>query len=374
MKNQITSRDYERLSAYLDNQLDGKERSRMEERLIADPELRKELQDLEKTRLLLRELPRLRAPRNFFIHPETRLKPVGIRPSFKLFPGYGIVSAIATILFVMVIFADRLLSPSTPGALAPSEVSPVESFVVQQEVERSVLATSSPEEDAPMVMMEAPVQASTIPPDAVAKAGEPEIATPTTIFLNALPPSQTPEVLISILGEQVMTPTITCEGIMRNGDNQTAPNISLCGTATGTATNQIQGLLSTDVPIDPSEIPLSTTTAIPTGTPIPTDTPYPTSTSTPVPSPTPVPTNAPSITQDSSSGTFFEAPLIPAPPDQLMDSADSNQVDLTPEVVSEKSPNFEFVKYILLTIELSLASIAIIAGILALILRIRAGR
>jgi len=37
-------------------------------------------------------------------------------------------------------------------------------------------------------------------------------------------------------------------------------------------------------------------------------------------------------------------------------------------------PNFDFLQYLILTIELSLAAIAIIAGIIAILLRIRAGR
>lgn len=374
MKNQITSLDYERLSAYLDNQLVGKECIRMEERLIADPELRKQLQELEKTRLLLRELPRLRAPRNFYISPESVSKPVGVRPSFKLFPAYGIVSAIATILLVMVIFADRLISTSGPVALAPAEVAPAESFVVEQEVARSEAATSSPVEAAPNAMMESQVQVLPTSPAAVAKVGEPGIATPTTIYLDALLPSLTPEVLFSIMSGQTVTNTTTCEGTIISGDNQRTPNLSQCATPTGTTMNSLQGLLSTDSPNSSPVAALPSITLHPTETPYPTATPFPTSTSTLVPSPTPVPTNAPMITQDIPSGSIVEAPAIPAPSDQLLDTTGSAPLYSTPEQNSSKSPNFEFIKYIILTIELSLASIAIIAGILAIILRLRAGR
>ena len=374
MKNQITPRDYERLSAYLDNQLVGKECTRMEERLIADPELRKQLQELENTRLLLRDLPRLRAPRNFYVHPETISKPVGVRPSFKLFPAYGIVSAIATILLVMVIFADRLISTSGPIALAPAEVVPAKSFVVEQEVARSEAATSSPVEAAPNAMMESQVQVFPTSPAAVAKVGESGIATPTTIYLDALLPSSTPEALFSILSGQTVTNTITCEGTIISGDNQRTPNLSQCATPTGTAMNSMQGLLSTDSLNSSPVAPLPSMTLHPTETPYPTATPFPTSTSTLVPSPTPVPTDAPMITQDNPSGIILEAPAIPAPSIPLLDTTGSAPQDSVSEENSGKSPNFEFVKYIVLTIELSLASIAIIAGILAIILRLRAGR
>jgi hypothetical protein len=374
MKNQITSRDIERLSAYLDNQLDGKERARLEERLIVDQELRRDLQELENTRLLLRDLPRLRAPRNFMIRPETISKPVGVQPSFKLFPTYGVVSAIATILLVMVIFADRLISSTAPAALAPAEVASVESVVVQQEVGRSEAPTSSAEEAAPMAMMEAPVLTSPLPPEIVAKAAESGIATPTTIFLNALPPSMTPEDLISIMSGQTVTSTIACEGNFISGDSQRTPNLSLCTTPTGTPSNSLLGLQSTDVPISSPVTPYPSMTPLPTDTPYPTATPIPTSTSTLIPSPTLVPTHTPVITEDIPTGSIIEAPVIPAPSDQLMDTTVSTPTDSESGEIANKSPNFEFVKYIILTIELSLASIAAIAGILAILMRLRAGR
>jgi hypothetical protein len=274
----------------------------------------------------------------------------------------------------MVIFADRLISISGPVALAPAEVAPAESFFVEQEVTRSDAATSSPVEAAPNAMMESQVLVLPTLPVAVAKVGEPGIATPTTIYLNALLPSSTPEAIFSILSGQTVTNTITCEGNIISGDNQWTPNLSLCATPTGTAMNSLQGSLSTDSPNSSPVAPFPSTTLHPTETPYPTATPFPTSTPTLVLSPTPVPTNAPMITQDIPSGSIIEAPAIPAPSDQLLDTMGSAPLDSATEQNSSKSPNFEFIKYIVLTIELSLASIAIIAGILAIILRFRAGR
>ena len=274
----------------------------------------------------------------------------------------------------MVIFADRLISTSAPAALAPAEVAFVESVVVEQEVGRSEATTSSAEEAAPMAMMEAPVLASPIPPEVVAKAAESGIATPTTIYLNALPPSLTPEDLISIMSGQTVTSTIACEGNFISGDNQRTPNLSLCTTPTGTPSISLLGLQSTDTPISSPVTPLPSMTPLPTDTPYPTTTPIPTSTSTLIPSPTLVPTNIPVITEDIPTGSIIEAPVIPAPSDQLMDTTVSTPVDLESGEIANKSPNFEFVKYIILTIELSLASIAAIAGILAILMRLRAGR
>ena len=63
MMTRITHRDWEALSAYLDGQLNRKERDRLEARLKASAELQDALEQLRRTRSLLRSLPPMRAPR-----------------------------------------------------------------------------------------------------------------------------------------------------------------------------------------------------------------------------------------------------------------------------------------------------------------------
>lgn len=79
----ITERDYEILSAYVDNQLGARERSALESRLADDREFRLALKELRQDRLLLRKLPALRAPRNFTL---TRAQAAAIRPARR--PGF----------------------------------------------------------------------------------------------------------------------------------------------------------------------------------------------------------------------------------------------------------------------------------------------
>ena len=62
---ELTDRDAELLSAYMDNQLDAEQRSVLEARLAAEPDLRRELRSLQQTVALVREMPTLRAPRDF---------------------------------------------------------------------------------------------------------------------------------------------------------------------------------------------------------------------------------------------------------------------------------------------------------------------
>jgi hypothetical protein len=115
MNREISTQDLQLLSAYLDGQLPAKERTRIETRLQSQPELREELESLRRTRLMLGQLTKRRAPRNFFITAEMVPK----RPSLRLFPVFRLASALASLLLVTV-FAGDLLFGFTPRSAAPS--------------------------------------------------------------------------------------------------------------------------------------------------------------------------------------------------------------------------------------------------------------
>jgi hypothetical protein len=366
MKNQITPREYELLSAYLDNQLGGKERARLESQLLNDQGLRKELQEIEKTRSLLHSLPRLRAPHNYFINPEVVTKQAGVHQRLRLAPAYGIVSAIATILLVLVVFGDRLLTSTSPVAFAPAPVASMESLAEQQEAQRSVASPSSPTEAASVVMMGAPVIASPETSTAVAKVGEAEIATPTTIYLNAYPPTSTPEVLMSIMNDQTVTATISCEEYDASGAYPTLPYLNNCPTPSGSGSGILQSIPPTST-LTSSSTPLPTATITPT----PDDTPSPTP--TPTPSATPAPTETPPGIENAAPGSQNEAPLPAAPSDQMVGAGTPTPKSSESAETAGTTPNFDFMQYLVLAIEISLAAIAICAGIIAIVLRIRAG-
>lgn len=118
MRANLSDRDYEILSAYMDGQLSSGERSKLEERLRARPDLRTALEEMQKTRALLRSAPRRRAPRNFTLTPAM----VGERkprsaPWAGLFPVLSFTSAIAA-LALMVILTLQLGPASTPQTVA----------------------------------------------------------------------------------------------------------------------------------------------------------------------------------------------------------------------------------------------------------------
>jgi hypothetical protein len=115
MRAQISSRDYEVLSAYMDGQLAAGEQRRLEQRLQALPELQAALEELRQTRTLLRQAPRHRAPRNFTLTPAmvADVKRERRAPLFW-FPVLSFTSAVAA-LALIVIIAVQLAPRGTPA-------------------------------------------------------------------------------------------------------------------------------------------------------------------------------------------------------------------------------------------------------------------
>jgi hypothetical protein len=115
MKNSVSKRDWETISAYLDNQLSQRDQARFESRLYNDRQLQAALDDIRRTRQVLRGAPRLRAPRDFLLTPEIAGIPVRIP---RLAPVFGWASAVASFLLVLVLVGDFF----TDGGFAPVDL------------------------------------------------------------------------------------------------------------------------------------------------------------------------------------------------------------------------------------------------------------
>ena len=105
-------RDIEQLSAYLDGELSGPETKRLETRLADDPQLVSVLNDLRSARVILRKLPKHKAPRNFTLTRQM----VGLKPPLPR--SYSFVrfsTAFATVLLV-VSFLFNFMSLGMGGA------------------------------------------------------------------------------------------------------------------------------------------------------------------------------------------------------------------------------------------------------------------
>ena len=138
----LSDRDLERLSAYLDGQLDPRESARLEAQLKQDPRLQQALDELHLPRQLLRSLPTLRPPRNFTLTPEM----VGLRRASGAYPALRLATALATLAFLVVSGVD-VLGPRLPMAAAPAAemVSEAGADLAQTEADEALLAPAPQE-------------------------------------------------------------------------------------------------------------------------------------------------------------------------------------------------------------------------------------
>jgi hypothetical protein len=114
MSRQSSFRDLEQLSAYLDGQLSAADSTRLESQIESNPELRSLLEELRRTRSVLRALPSRRAPRNFTLSP----KMVGQKPPLpRSYPALRFATALASFL-LLVAFATNVVAPLATRQLA----------------------------------------------------------------------------------------------------------------------------------------------------------------------------------------------------------------------------------------------------------------
>ena len=106
MTKQLSLQDLEILSAYLDGELTSQEQIRLEQSLGQRSDLQQALEELRRTRIILRSASHLRAPRNFTLTAEMvgRIKPA--RKPFFAFTVLRFSSALATILLVLSVIGE----------------------------------------------------------------------------------------------------------------------------------------------------------------------------------------------------------------------------------------------------------------------------
>ncbi len=129
----------ELLSAYLDDQLSAGERARLEAQLATDPVLRAELDTLRHTVALVHDLPPVPIPRNFIL-PQTMV--AHPRPARRARPRLAwtaplltAATAVVSLVFVVVLAGDMLLSGVGGQAFAPAAAPPMEAEAPQVALE-----------------------------------------------------------------------------------------------------------------------------------------------------------------------------------------------------------------------------------------------
>ncbi len=102
-----TTQDFDRLSAYLDDQLPARDRAALEARLAAEPELRSSLNDLRLTVRALRALPHVKAPRNFTLTPaQAKGASFSAPRRGPLFPVLRFATAMSALALAVVLVGD----------------------------------------------------------------------------------------------------------------------------------------------------------------------------------------------------------------------------------------------------------------------------
>lgn len=159
MMNNLSSRDIQEISSYLDHQLDVRSQVRLEERMQLEPQLRSAFEEMQALRFLLRSQPRLRAPRNFTLTPAMAGKPRAAHAH----PTLRLATALAGILFI-VLFLGDLLSQRTVMAPAQFDAAMLAEEVTQPEA--APLSQVVPEEapDEAAGAREAPPPAALVAP------------------------------------------------------------------------------------------------------------------------------------------------------------------------------------------------------------------
>jgi hypothetical protein len=117
MTAQLSSKDYEAFSAYLDDQLDPAEKTQLEAKLAADSQLRLAFEELSSTRTLLRKARQYRAPRNFTLTPEMAQK-ARRQSIFSRLPAFRFSMALSALSLIAVFLLEMT-------SLVPSGVSQV---------------------------------------------------------------------------------------------------------------------------------------------------------------------------------------------------------------------------------------------------------
>jgi hypothetical protein len=209
----ISDRDLEALSAYLDGELSEKEQARLEANIQRDEELRNTLERLQHTRTMMRSLPKLRAPRNYYLTPTM----VGEKHKpRRAFPVLRFASVLATLLLVLLFLGDvfvlpnQVMAPARTMQFAESAVEEVE----QLELEAETIEGQLPEVPAEQSMDRLDMEGEAAPPAAEAMISPSVEPTPglEKLLATALPaPAEEMEDVIGGAAEPEEEPDLKIE-------------------------------------------------------------------------------------------------------------------------------------------------------------------
>jgi anti-sigma factor RsiW len=223
-KHALSPGEWENLSAYLDGELSPRERARFEKELKGKADLQLALEDLRKTRVVLRSQSLLRAPRNFTLTPQMAgMRKPGVWTA-NIYRGLRLSSALASLLLVLVVVGEFLAGGllARQPAMAPE---PVMQFALEQapeptseyraiaeEAESEVVETSQVEMEEAAKAYDSGVGAAPSGTEPAGLGGEIEAPAPTSmpmaeaLLVEATPTASSAEVIVT--GGLLVTPTL----------------------------------------------------------------------------------------------------------------------------------------------------------------------
>ncbi|MDX1616944.1 MAG: zf-HC2 domain-containing protein [Candidatus Promineifilaceae bacterium] len=141
-------RRQEQLNAYLDGELSQAERERFEEALADDAALQREVAQLQLIKQQVRQLPRLRAPRNFTLDPAKYGRPAR-QPLLQLYPVLRTATVMTAIMLVVTLAAGIVLPGGLTGSAGQEPAAEeIVSQVIEEEAAADVIQEEAAEEPA----------------------------------------------------------------------------------------------------------------------------------------------------------------------------------------------------------------------------------
>ncbi len=119
----MDTKDVEQLSAYLDDELTADERLQFEQRLQTDRQLQAELEELRQTVALIRQMPLLKAPRNYTLNPaafQQRKRPF----IYQIRPVLAIAAALVMVFGAVFFFLSLQQGSDTDSQTGEIAVAP----------------------------------------------------------------------------------------------------------------------------------------------------------------------------------------------------------------------------------------------------------
>lgn len=170
----------ERVNAYLDGELSPREQEQFEQELAQDEALRAEVDALRQIQMSVRQLPRVRAPRNYTLDPAVYGQPAQTHEGWQLYPALRVATALTAFFFIVALALDLMtpagaLDQPVAGLFSPAGSSVQETAADSAGEGDLAMEEMAVEEAEEPVEEEAPAEAAPMEADAP-EAEQPEAA------------------------------------------------------------------------------------------------------------------------------------------------------------------------------------------------------